>query len=500
LFAITKTYAQEPADALRYSWLTQNGTARNQAIGGAGASLGGEFSSLFINPAGLGFYKTNEFVLTPGYSLKNFNSTYKNNQASSNNNNFNLGASGLLFSSSTPQQKVKSFTFAMGVNRIADFNKHIYYKGQNNTSSYSEKYLEELVNNNVTDPNKAASDYPFGASLAFNTYLIDTIQGAGGIVSGYRSLANPNFGLIQENTINTTGGITDFSVGSGMNLKEKLFFGGTLSFPFLNYNRDSHYKESEASGNTTNNFNYFEVNETLNTKGIGINAKLGVIYKPVEDVRLGLAIHTPTAYELTDRYSAEVITDMEGYGGAGIKRQSSLDLNNGQMLETKYNLITPLKVIASGSYVFHEAENVANQRGFITADVEYVNYKGTSFNAADKTDAAAKSYYASVNKVIKNLYKNAFNIRLGGELKFNTYMLRLGGAYYGNPYKNESANLYKVSGGLGYRNKGIFIDLTYVYTLSKDVNYPYLLQDKPNSPALIKNNAGNIIATIGFKI
>ena len=72
LFAIIKTYAQEPADALRYSWLTQNGTARNQAIGGAGASLGGEFSSLFINPAGLGFYKTSEFVVTPGFALKNF--------------------------------------------------------------------------------------------------------------------------------------------------------------------------------------------------------------------------------------------------------------------------------------------------------------------------------------------------------------------------------------------------------------------------------------------
>src|SRR5450432_3458848 len=91
LFATVKIFAQEPADALRYSWLTQNGTARNQAIGGAGASLGGEFTSLFINPAGLGFYKTNEFVLTPGYSLKNFNSTYKTNSESSNNNNFNLG-------------------------------------------------------------------------------------------------------------------------------------------------------------------------------------------------------------------------------------------------------------------------------------------------------------------------------------------------------------------------------------------------------------------------
>jgi len=500
LFAITKTYAQEPIDVLRYSWLTQNGTARNQAIGGTGASLGGEFSSLFINPAGLGFYKTSEFVITPGYALKNFKSTYKTSPASSKSDNFNLGASGLLFSSSPPGRKIKSFTFAIGVNRMADFNKHIYYKGQNTTTSYSEKYLEELVNNNVTDPNNAAVDYPAGASLAFNTYLIDTVQASDSSVSGYRSLSNPGFGLLQENTINTSGGITDLSFGGGINLKEKVFFGATISFPFLNYNRDSHFKESDVSGNTTNNFNYFESNETLQTKGIGINAKLGAIYKPMEDVRLGLTIHTPTIYELTDKYSAEVITDLEGYGGSGIKTQSSNDLNNGQLLESKYDLITPLKVIASASYVFREVEDVKNQRGFITADVEYINYKGASFKAADKTDAVAKDYYSALNKVIDNLYKNAFNFRIGGEIKFNTLMFRLGGAYYGNPYKNETANLYKVSGGLGYRNKGIFIDLTYVYSINKDIHYPYLLQDKANSPASIKNNAGNIIATIGFKI
>ncbi|MEO8766522.1 MAG: aromatic hydrocarbon degradation protein [Ginsengibacter sp.] len=500
LLAITKTYAQEPTDALRYSWLTQNGTARNQAIGGAGASLGGEFSSLFINPAGLGFYKTGEIVITPGYSLKNFKSSYKNTPGSSSNNNFNLGASGLLFSSSTPGRKIKSFTFAIGLNRIADFNKHIYYKGQNTSSSYSEKYLEELVNNNVTDPNNAAADYPSGSSLAFNTYLIDTVEAPDGSVSGYRSLSNPSYGLIQENTVNTSGGITDISLGGGLNLKEKLFFGATLSFPFLNYNRDSHYKESDASGIATNNFNYFESNETLQTKGIGVNAKLGVIYKPVEDVRLGLAIYTPTAYELTDKYSAEIVTDLEGYGGAGIKKQSSNDLNNGVLLQSKYNLITPLKVIASASYVFREVEDVRNQRGFITADVEYVNYKGISFKPADKSDATATEYYSSLNKVMDNLYRNAINFRLGGEVKFNTVMFRLGGAYYGNPYKNENASLYKVSGGLGYRNKGIFIDVTYVYSMNKDVHYPYQLQDKANSAAIIKNNGGNIIATIGFKI
>ncbi len=493
------SYAQEPADALRYSYLTQGGTARNQAIGGAGASLGGEFSSLFINPAGLGFYKTGDFVITPDFALKTAKSNYLNSNGKATHNNFNLGASGLLFSSPSADKNVKSFTVGVGINRAADFSNHIYYSGINRTTSYSEKYLEELANNKVSNPNKAATDYPYGSSLAFNTYLIDAIFNPDSSVSGYRSNANPNFGLRQENTINTSGGITDLAIGAGVNLKEKWFFGGTLSFPFLNYNRDASYKESDTSSNTHNNFNYFEANESLQTKGVGINGKFGLIFKPVEYVRIGLAIHTPTFYQLTDNYTTQVITDLEGYGGAGIKKQSSTDLTNGQPLQSKYNLTTPWKVMLSGSYVFREVANVQQQRAFITADVEYVNYKNASFHSADN-NADSKGYYASLNKTINNLYKNAINVRLGGEVKFNTIMFRLGGAYYGNPYKNETSDLVKLSGGLGYRNRGIFIDLTYVYSMNKNVHYPYLLQDKPNTPAFLKNNAGNIVATLGFKI
>jgi hypothetical protein len=79
-------------------------------------------------------------------------------------------------------------------------------------------------------------------------------------------------------------------------------------------------------------------------------------------------------------------------------------------------------------------------------------------------------------------------------------MVRLGGAYYGNPYQAESSNLVKVTGGLGYRNKGVFVDLAYVYSMLKDVNYPYRLQDKPNFPAYLKNNKGNVVLTLGFKL
>ena len=98
LIAITKTYGQDPADALRYSWTTQSGTARNQAIGGASGSLGGEFSNLFVNPAGLGFYKTDELVLTPAYNLYNNKNTYKGIMSNTSHSKFNIGASGVLFS------------------------------------------------------------------------------------------------------------------------------------------------------------------------------------------------------------------------------------------------------------------------------------------------------------------------------------------------------------------------------------------------------------------
>ena len=495
----SKLYAQGPEDALRYSWITQNGTARNQAIGGTGASLGGEFSTLFINPAGLGFYKTNEFLITPGIIIQKNKSTYKNTLSDAEKNNFTIGASGVLFSMPYHQNKaIRNFTLALGLNQSVNFNSNIYYKGNTTQSSYSEKYLDELKNNHVTDPNQAATDYPFGSSLALNTYLIDTVNNSNGTFSKFRTLAPIATGLIQENSILTSGAITDLSIGSAINLRDKLFVGASLNIPILNYNRESHFKESDATNNKNNNFNYFQVNESLNTSGIGINGKFGLIYKPVEYFRLGLVFHTPTFYQVTDKYSTEIVTDLENYGGIGTKTQSSGQFTNNMPGESKYSLITPWRVIGSASYVFREVENVERQRAFITADVEYVDYKSASFKAADG-NPDTKNYYSDVNSLIDEQYKSALNVRIGGELKFNTIMFRLGGAYYGNPYQYEKADKIKLSGGLGYRDKGIFIDLTYVYAMNKDVNYPYRLESKPNDPAFIKNNTGNIVLSVGFK-
>src|ERR1700733_4794237 len=82
LFLFQQLSAQLPEDALRLSWTTPSGTTRQQAIGGAMGSLGGEISATFVNPAGLAFYKSGDFVLSPGFRFQKDNSTYLNTKNS----------------------------------------------------------------------------------------------------------------------------------------------------------------------------------------------------------------------------------------------------------------------------------------------------------------------------------------------------------------------------------------------------------------------------------
>jgi hypothetical protein len=500
--------AQEPADALRYSWYTSSGTARQQAIGGTGGSLGGDLSALYINPAGLGFYKTGDIVITPGYHLLTSKSTYFNRTEQDKKNNFALGTTGLVFGGGGTRRngKTRSGAIAIAVNQTANFNSNILYRGQTKQSSYSQKFLDEIANNNDRDGNSVAQNYPFGTSLAFNTYWIDTANGWSSGNKNFVSLATPLLageGLLQQQTVVNKGGITEFAVGGAVNFNEKFYAGGTIAFPYLHYKKESTFIEADATNNANNNFDFASITEKLSTNGMGINAKLGVIYKPVDYVRLGLTIHTPTYYTLTDKYNASVTANTENHEGEWT--QSSDIFTDGKDAEFKYVLLTPYRIIASASYVLREIEDIRKQRGFLTADIEFINYKASSYSTDETGDnsESTKSYLKSLNKAIDKAYKGAFNFRVGGELKFTTIMVRLGAAYYGNPYKNiagEKGSRFQLTGGLGYRNKGFFIDAAYVHTMGKDVHFPYRLQSAGFTGATIKNTGGSALLTVGFKI
>lgn len=500
IFSCTIILAQNPDDALRTAWFTQNGSARNIATGGVMGSLGGDITAAHVNPAGLGLFKTNEFVFTPGITLNKNKFNYRGKDTSSIKNTFNYGTIGAVFGTPHDRKTSKwaSTAFSISVNQLANYNNKVQFKGFNNSSSFTEQYLEELIRDRA-DTNAAYSNYIFGSSLAFSTYLIDTIRGNAGQVLGYQSLVPISTGVNQDYNAATTGGYHELAIGVASNLEDKLYVGGSLTIPIISYQKDLIYSETDATTNPNNHFQSFTFKEQSKSNGIGVGLKLGMIYKPQEYWRLGFAIHTPQFMAFADEIRASIIANTETY--AGTRSESSDHLNSGNAGERKYNLLTPWRAIASGSYVFREVHDTRKQRAFISADIEYVNYRGARFYASDTKDQAAKNYLNRVNEGVKDYYKGNLNFRVGGELKLHTFMFRLGGAFYGSPYKSSElrANRILATGGLGYRNHGIFIDLSYAHTFNKDVVFPYRLNDRPNTFAAQTGSVGNAVLTFGFK-
>jgi long-subunit fatty acid transport protein len=496
--------AQSPEDALKLAWNPLSGTARNMAIGGAMTGLGGEITAAHTNPGGLALYKTSEFVFSPGFVMGKNKTEYRGAPTTTGQqaNGFNMGTTGVVLAGGFGRNSsLRGAAISFSANKVADFNNYVSYKGFNNVSSGAERYVEEFSNARI-DIGTAFSNSSISipTRMATYLYLIDTIT-LGGIK---QVVAMPEFtnGVNQENTIKTRGGITEYALSAAISSKDKLFIGGTLGLPYVNFNRDQTYKESDASSNLTNRFGSYTYTESLRTRGLGINLKLGAIYRPVEQVRLGLTVHSPSVYQLKDRYNASMNANTENYNGNKTIDIATINDGNGEIVN-EYQYASPWRVAAGFSYVFREVENVKKQRAFIAADVEYIMYRTMRYSSSQENPTTTeRTYFEGLSQNIKEIYKNAFNFKLGGEIKFNTIMFRLGGSYMGNPNKSTSelqGNRISLSGGLGYRHRGMFFDVAYVHQLTKDVNFPYRLNDKPNTFAKINGTGGTVMVTAGFK-
>jgi hypothetical protein len=508
LFLASSLLAQIPEDAIKYSWQPVNGTARIAAVGGAMGSLGGDISANFVNPAGLGFFKTSDFVISPGLSFLKNKSNFRGTGASEKDSYFNLGTSGFVGGWGTNGPWV-SKAVSLSVTRTANFSNHIFYKGQNDFSSGAEQFAAEAAASGLDlETIHNSNQVSFGTRMAAYNFLIDAATLPGNSTPDVISLAmwdvlhnTGPFLVNQTRDIVTSGGITEIALGYAANNRDKFYLGGSIGIPIVKYRKETTFREEDATSNDDNNFDFYELSETFTTKGFGLNAKIGVIYKPVEHIRLGFAAHSPTMYALEDGYSATMSVNLDNYRtDPGTTSITSRELNGGVNPVYKYELLSPWRVMLSGSYVLREIEDVRKQKGFITADIEYAGYRSNRYHNNEEYDDGG--YYDAVNDAIKDYYKGAFNFRVGGELKFTTVMARLGFAYYGNPYKDSElkANKMYLSGGLGYRNAGIFIDLAYVHALQKDIDFPYRLPDKANTFATTKGSGGNVMLTVGFKI
>ena len=161
IFTISlSTQAQVPEDAIRYSFYPQNGTARNLAIGGAMGSLGGDLNATFVNPAGLGFFKTNEAVISPGFNFLSNKASYRDKLTENKKNGFNFGTSGVVYGRANRNQPNKSNAISIAITQTAIFSNRIQYSGLNNYSSFSEQFAEEFAKSGLSIDDVLVSNSP----------------------------------------------------------------------------------------------------------------------------------------------------------------------------------------------------------------------------------------------------------------------------------------------------------------------------------------------------
>lgn len=468
VISITTVNAQNEIDALRYSTQNISGTARYSAMGGAFGSLGGEFSALSSNPAGIGMYQFSEFTFTPSLNLNTTKSYYNDSHISSYKSKMTIGNIGLILTSPKDNNDWKRINIGIGWNQVANFNNTIKIEGINHTSSIVDGIIG-ITNGTLTGEliNGEANSY---AQMAWNTYLIDPLFINNQLVDG-EYISNFSTGSKLQSKISTSsGGIHEFIFSIGSSFQEKLYLGATIGVPTIDYYEYSEFAEREIS-DTSNNLRRMLLSEEISAFGTGYNLKLGAIYRLSENIKIGGSLHTPTFFNITEDYNTEINTFF---------KDSTLNYSMGYRNPFNYNLVTPLKVILSASTHFNNI--------LISGEYELIDYSTAEYFTTN---------FENENLTISNIYQKTENIKLGAEINIKPFILRGGYSKYGSPFITKDFNRENFSYGIGINQGNYFVDIAYI--LSEGNNEHLLYSEEYINPINLVNTSHSMVFTVGLR-
>lgn len=484
--------AQNEFDALRYSQQNIFGTAKATSLGGAFGALGGDFSCLSYNPAGIGMYQFTEITFSPSFTLNNTTS-YNNKiillddityteKFDENISNGSIGNFGFIFSNPKSNNNWKRINFGIGTNQLANYDKNIYINTLNNTSSLADNLLSVAQGNTINE-----LDVFFG-SPAFWTDIIDLQNNSVDTSLNQYLFDNGNYishvmsnGLKrQTHQFNSNGDMHEFVLSLGTSFEEKLYLGATIGIPTFEYSEVINHREDIFS-DTINNLGSFEYMQNLYANGEGLNLKLGGIYRLNDNIKIGGALHTPTVFNIQEEFST--ITQAN-FSDTSYREYSPLNY-------FEYELTTPWKAIASIS------ANIDN-RILLSADYEIIDYSTSKLRANNlRNDDGTEIFYNENNNIESN-YGKTENIRLGVEYKMDTYSFRAGYIRNSSPLlENEEILSENFSFGTGINYGSYYFDLAYILSQRSD-NYQMYNSEFINSTDLIYTNH-NVVITLGLR-
>ncbi len=524
--------AQDESDLLRFTEWGIPGTARSQGMAGAMTAFGADFSSTAINPAGLGFYRRDELSITPSLQMPTNRAEYLGRSNSSTRTNFGFQSLGFVFSSPIWRSReagiardkgLKSFAIAFGFNQVANFHRQIAAQGYNPLNTIGDFFVG--ITNGTRVPATPQGSIWFNnlySNLAWRSYVIDTLADTNNF---YRPIA-AGANVQQGYTLTEQGRTNQWSIAAGFNISDRVYVGVALNVMDYVYRANLAYTEEDirlprGPGNIVQGFyegiangagfQRMNFNQDFGFSGLGFNARFGVIVQPIDELRVGFSVQTPSIASLQNTLSASMY--MYQWNGA----QNPPNRNSlGQLVAPNAYELEPLNVTMNTPWRLNAgvAYFLPNKLGVVTADVEMTQPASGRLQA----NVSGRNILDFANQNAQQQFQTTYGLRLGTELKYQNLYGRLGFAYWTSALKNgaqeygdivsynrntgtydnrsQQQNRTALTTGLGFRTRKFYFDVAYVFMRSFDRITAYPVPEEIVS----KDSMTNQFITVPFSV
>lgn len=540
--------AQTIYDALRFSENHYEGTARSLAMGNAFTALGGDLGGITINPAGSAVAKYSQITVSPGVNVSvntaggtalpgettplGFGNSIKNSWS-----RFNVPNFGVSMNFDTHRTSgIKNVSLGFVVNTTNRFQESLMTSGEHNWTSFMGAEAAYASNAGYDYNSLLASDAynyysaPWKTIMAAQSGMITPLTDYPSVYVGATEKYDINDSDPDNVTIHTyTGGPLDQSyqrqtsgfkydyvINLGFNISDFVYVGANLGITSFNYNSAIRYMEKAVNPadfeniftvdeqDVTTYFNDMMYDYRYSATGAGVYGKFGIIVTPINGLRLGAAVQTPTSTTISESWSES--------GSTTFDNPEFNASSESPVGEYQYKLISPFRANLGAAWTF-------GTFGLISVDYEICDYSAMKFKEMNAMQTGEFEYQ---NADIKDFMGTSHMLRAGIELKpVPQFAIRAGYGLTTSPEKamNEYGNLvyvseiaentmtHKGSFGLGYSSNGsFFADIACSYTKYADEYiYPYddyAFDDNGYSltPEILhKRSLWNIMLTIGFR-
>lgn len=486
-------------DALRYAVNNLNGTARFSAMGGAFGAVGGDLSSLNVNPAGSLFFSNNFASISGTNSNIHNRSDYFGTRTKENHSTLDLNQLGavLIFNDSSGKSDWSKIAIALNYDSTNNFDNSIFSAGVNPYNSIGNyfidkaqglplEYMELQSGESVSQlysylGETAGLGFPAQqAMLGYQAYLFEAFDGSDPNNVDYYTNVPIGGNYYHENYVTTSGFNGKLTANVASSYQNKLFLGLNLNAHFTDYLKTTSVYEGNnnplySSGLTVTDIQF---DNELYTYGTGFSMNVGAIYKFTDNFRAGVAYESPTWYTLNDELSQRLITRTTD----GTNNYQDVINPNIVNIYESYKIQTPSKWTLSGAYLF-------GKKGLISVDYATKDYSNIKFKPTND------SFFRDLNSQMSSQFKNTYELRIGGEYKIKQWSLRGGYRFEESPYKVDFAmgDLTGYSTGIGYNFGENRLDLAYA---NDHRNYNLaLVSSGMNDTARVRTTNNNITVT-----